>query len=384
MFFDRLIAGSSASALIASPFVYLWLDKLVGAALAIAGLLIGLGWLSKKVRPKPLFQLKVEREGRLVIIITLAIGFAALNTGSNLLYLILGMLLSLIVASGVLSQFVLSKLTVSRQFPGTIQAKVPCLGTTELTNRKHWMPSFNLTIRLSESDIGFGETCFVSCVDAGDRGRVYSQFTFGRRGRHDLSGLTGVVLTRFPFGLFTKSRRFKPTGSVLVYPGPTSNSVHNLFVWGGQTHTQTSKQHSDEIDGLKVFAQGDDMRRVNWKRSTIGEQLIVRDAPPTNGKTQHVWLCRSLPTVPFDPLEEAWISYLYEMIRGAQAVDEAVVIHFGTEIFNSTQGQQGHERIAQKLALLDTKTLPTNYPFKESDHLVIDISRPPMLENGAS
>lgn len=384
MFLDRLTASLSVSLLIASPFVYLWIDKLVGTGLALVGLMIGLGWLSKKFRPQPLFQLKVNRDGRLVIIITLAIGFAALNTGSNLLYLILGMLLSLIVASGVLSQFVLSRLTVSLQFPGAIQAKVPCLNTTDLTNRKKWIPSFSLTIRLFESELGFGEARYVSCIDAGERSSVYSQFTFVRRGRHDLNGLTGVVLTRFPFGFFTKSRRFNTTGSVLVYPSPTSNWTQNRFDIDGDVSTRSAQESSDEVDGLKVFAQGDDMRRVNWKRSTIGEQLIVRDAPPTQGKTQHVWLCRSLPTVPFDPLEESWISYLYEMTRTAQKLNEQLVLHLGTEVFASTSGHGGHEGIAQKLALLDTKTLPTHYDIAASDNLIIDISKPPVRTSGST
>ena len=47
-------------------------------------------------------QLKTTREGKLLIAITLGLGFGAINSGNNLLYLILGMLLSLIVLSGVL------------------------------------------------------------------------------------------------------------------------------------------------------------------------------------------------------------------------------------------------------------------------------------------
>ena len=42
-------------------------------------------------------KLRVTREGRYYIGITLAVGAAAINTANNLLYLLLGMLLSLIV-----------------------------------------------------------------------------------------------------------------------------------------------------------------------------------------------------------------------------------------------------------------------------------------------
>lgn len=48
-------------------------------------------------------HLRFTREGKYFVALTFGIGFAAINTGNNLLYLVLGMLLALIVGSGVLS-----------------------------------------------------------------------------------------------------------------------------------------------------------------------------------------------------------------------------------------------------------------------------------------
>ncbi len=56
-------------------------------------------------------------EGKKFIFITIGIGFAAVNTGNNLLYLVLAMLLSLIIASGFLSEWGVRGLTVERAFP---------------------------------------------------------------------------------------------------------------------------------------------------------------------------------------------------------------------------------------------------------------------------
>ena len=47
-------------------------------------------------------SLKATRVGRTYLVITVGIGLGALNTGNNLLYLVLGFLLSLIVASSIL------------------------------------------------------------------------------------------------------------------------------------------------------------------------------------------------------------------------------------------------------------------------------------------
>ena len=54
-------------------------------------------------------KLKFTREGKYYLGITLGVGFAAINTGNNLLYLLLGMLLSLIVVSGVMSDLSLRR-----------------------------------------------------------------------------------------------------------------------------------------------------------------------------------------------------------------------------------------------------------------------------------
>ena len=56
--------------------------------------------LSRMRRPR---KLKFTREGKFFVGITLGVGFAAINTGNNLLYLLLGMLRALIIVSGLMS-----------------------------------------------------------------------------------------------------------------------------------------------------------------------------------------------------------------------------------------------------------------------------------------
>ena len=77
---------------------------------------------------RPPRRLKLTREGKYFIGITFGVGFAAINTGNNLLYLLLGMLLSLIVVSGVLSELSLRELTVVRRLPPRAQVARPAPG----------------------------------------------------------------------------------------------------------------------------------------------------------------------------------------------------------------------------------------------------------------
>src|SRR3954451_22169961 len=68
-------------------------------------------------RLRPPRRLSFTREGRIIVILSVGVGFAAINTGNNLLYLLLGWLLSFIIASGILSELTLQRLTLPRPPP---------------------------------------------------------------------------------------------------------------------------------------------------------------------------------------------------------------------------------------------------------------------------
>src|SRR5688572_2865269 len=86
-------------------------------------------------------RLKITREGKYFIGITFGVGFAAINTGNNLLYLLLGMLLALIVVSSVMSELSLRQLTVVRRLPPRAQVGRAHLVEIEVFNHKHKIPS---------------------------------------------------------------------------------------------------------------------------------------------------------------------------------------------------------------------------------------------------
>ena len=71
---------------------------------------------------RPPRRLEFTREGKYFVAITVGVGFAAINTGNNLLYLLLGMMLSFIIASGILSELSLRELAVMRTPPDAVYA----------------------------------------------------------------------------------------------------------------------------------------------------------------------------------------------------------------------------------------------------------------------
>ena len=91
-------------------------------------------WSRLRRRLRPPRRLSFTREGKIIVILSVGVGFAAINTGNNLLYLLLGWLLSFIVASGVLSEGTMRGLTVTRRPPPRVHAGQPFLMEISVAN----------------------------------------------------------------------------------------------------------------------------------------------------------------------------------------------------------------------------------------------------------
>src|SRR5438132_8780531 len=91
-------------------------------------------------------SLRLAPEGLRFLLLTLSMGVAALNTGNNLLYLLLAMMLSLIVMSGILSEHCLKNLIVRRTIPPHIFAGRPAMAAFSVRNGKGRFPSFSLGV----------------------------------------------------------------------------------------------------------------------------------------------------------------------------------------------------------------------------------------------
>ena len=90
--------------------------------------------------------LELTREGLGFIVILFGVGLGAINTGNNLLYLILAMCCSFIAVSGVLSELSFKKLSASCKAPPNLYCNEPGTLLLEIRNNKKWAPSFSLRI----------------------------------------------------------------------------------------------------------------------------------------------------------------------------------------------------------------------------------------------
>ena len=79
---------------------------------------------------------RITSEGLQFLIFALAIGIAAINTGNNLFYLLLAMMLSLILVSGIAAEYCLRRLELRRHLPDLLFINTSVTAALVVKNRK--------------------------------------------------------------------------------------------------------------------------------------------------------------------------------------------------------------------------------------------------------
>ncbi len=221
-------------------------------------------------------RLKFTREGKFFVGITLGVGFAAINTGNNLLYLLLGMLLALIVVSGILSEISLQQLTVVRKLPHRAQVGRPHVVEVEVFNHKPRIPSYAIEVEDLRAGQPADKRCFFLKISPGSAQVAAYRRTPQKRGRDEHIGFR--LATRFPFGLFEKSREILLDGSLIIYP-QTEDVPPNAPPRGDREGERVAirRGYGDEFLALKPHRSGEDLRDVHWRKSATVGQLVLRE-----------------------------------------------------------------------------------------------------------
>jgi uncharacterized protein (DUF58 family) len=230
---------------------------------------------------RPPRHLSPTRAGWSFFALTFGVGFAALNTGNNLLYLVLSLMLAFLVLSGVLSESALRGIAVRRRIPRELVAERDAWVGVEIHNQQRRVAAHALLVEDRWIDSERGERaagrCFALRIAPGGAEQRSYRLRPERRGELAFAGF--VVSTRFPFGLFSKSRAFEAPEHALVYPAVDPVPIPEDF--GGVRESGDGvvgpRGHGSEVGGVREFARGDPPRRIAWRASLRSRALWVRE-----------------------------------------------------------------------------------------------------------
>lgn len=331
--------------------------------------------LKKLKRRNKLFPrtLTVTPVGKRFLALLILIGIAAINTGNNLLYLIVAILLSIIIISGFLSEATLRAVEIKRSLPKTIYKNTKTYITLTAENKKKFIPSYSFTLLEHNIHNSTASKAYFIKLNGKNMKSKRVAYEFNKRGINKLYAIK--MTTKFPFGLISKTKLAICEEDVLVLPKIHSiNGKEDLKKDFGSFTPSRQKGHGTEIHGLRDYIPGEDVKRIHWKMSAKKLKLIYMErlAEDTNSVTIYFDNYRSSE----NPNEE-------EIELFENAVDEvsSLCVHFINRGFKVTlqtldapavtgDSNEGLLQILKNLALLDpvAKTGTLNIDIKADEN----------------
>ena len=206
------------------------------------------GWVAITIVPKlarrtslrwVVYQVdyRLTREGMVYLGVVAILILASVNTGNNLLFMVLACSIAGILISGVLSRAVLTGIELRFDMPEHIFAEQPVVAELELRNEKQAWPSFSLRV-VGENKKGASQILtrpvFFPYISRQSSARQKVELTFPHRGNYRQDAFS--IRTRFPFGFFEKTRQVDSQMEIIVYPkvAPTDHFYEVLPLLSGE------------------------------------------------------------------------------------------------------------------------------------------------------
>ena len=303
----------------------LWATAALAATALLLAVLVGLTtvpYLARRVVAgaswQDAFDFEVTRAGIVYVVLTLLIGVAALNTGNNLLYIVVAAMLAAILASGIASGVNLQGVTLQAVLPRQVFARQGAPAALVLGNRASRVPRFSISvlppqagkqrlrwqaepgtfgfppgrppqqqwfrlpdrqyrrIALDEAPPLFENRAYFPYLPPRESAEVDLKLSFERRGRYHQQGM--IMATRFPLGLLNKRRRVPLEEYLVVFPAfvPSEQISRYLSQISGEKESFIRGQGQD-LYSIREHRPEDSARHVDWKATAKSGALKVRE-----------------------------------------------------------------------------------------------------------
>ncbi len=234
---------------------------------------------------------RLTRMGGGYLVFTLIVGFAALNTGNNSLYITLAFMLGALILSGVASKSGLEHISVEVAEMQEAWAGKPAKGLLRLHNRSRMWRVRDVVVTSDE----LAAPGVLPAISPRKEAFLPVTFLFDKRGRVTFKHID--LYTRYPFGLFVKKRRSRLSGDAIVYPRLISREPdpRRFLAATGQIAPQQRVGLGNEIFAFREYSIGDSLRHVHWRRSASLGRWVIKQHTHEAGRMVEVVVDPVLP-----------------------------------------------------------------------------------------
>ncbi len=206
------------------------------------------------------------------------LGFGAVNTGNNLMYLLVSALLGFMAVSGWLGRNNLARLQFDVHLPEEIYDGVETLIMVRLYNRQRWLPACLLALQLQ------GGRVRCPLLVGGGNVQLAVAVTFRGRGVRKLGELR--INSTFPINFFVRSLAFHLDRGILVFPRPLPIGLQAAAAAGITLgDLARDKGYEGDLTRINDYSGGEPLKLIHWKASARHDRLKVKElsslvAPP--------------------------------------------------------------------------------------------------------
>ena len=322
-------------------------------ALLLAGLvgLTTVPYLARRIAVEHVrdsFDYDVTPAGFGYLALALLLGLAALNTGNNLLWIVVSAMLAALLLSGLAAALDMARLELDIRLPEYAFAGRPLLARVALQNARQVLPAFSVSVaparqskirkkwRLERGTFAFPSelppnrqwlrlpdfvvrripavrqvppifegSVYFPYIAAAQSLAAQVELRFARRGLY--SQRSFAVSTRFPFGLLSKTRRTRLQKDLIVFPpvDATDDFLEVLPLISGEFESYMRGRGYD-LYRIREYTQEDSARHVDWKATAKSGIPLVREFTREDERKLRIVFDNPAPgTVPTEQYERA-------------------------------------------------------------------------------
>jgi uncharacterized protein (DUF58 family) len=324
------------------------------------------------------FPFEPTSGGGVFLVIIIVVGFAAWNTGNNLLFLVFSLLCATLFVGWIAARTSLRDLTVSARFPDHIFAAEPAPVIVTVRNTKRVLPSFSVFVEArgpnSEPQQRPGPRrryakrllAYFSYVPHHASAEQRVEQLFPKRGHVLIDGFE--LSTRFPFGFFRRRRRLRARNvDIIVYPKPEviSDKLHLLPMYAGRIPS-LRRGAGHDLFSMRDYQPQDDLRHIDWKATARSRRLTVREFTSEDERRITIVLDTCLPGEPNEELRQRFEKGVVQTASLLKHfIDERAEVRLvlGDEVGPFGSGLEQLYRCLRRLALVTSVagTQPDNF-----------------------
>ncbi|MFC1744369.1 DUF58 domain-containing protein [Candidatus Riflebacteria bacterium] len=266
----------------------------------------------------PPIDFEVTVRGQVFIFLTILVGTFAIRLENGFLFLILSLMISAILTSGILNSLSLQALSGRRNFPEELFARKWMRTSVSLENSSHRYDSYFISLAnlfkpmnkgeirfewqnliiwklLNRKSKTFDYVGYLFHLGKGEKKKIEIQYRFPARGIYEIEPF--ACISDFPFGFFLKSRKLGKTGEFIVFPEIQRINLIHLSNLSGLDFIRIfrSQQEGQYLSHLNEVEHLASSRRIHWKQLASKDELVRKEFEGTDSQDVNICFDSRMP-----------------------------------------------------------------------------------------